>query len=196
MAAAEPTNRVPGDGNLPVPDPTVLTQQAVDRSLSAYRKEMDVVLAGIDRDISAQREYLLGEIRRVKDVHDERFTGIGTQFTERDERTKQAAQDSKVSLDAGLAGQKEAAFEAQKSSALAIGKSEDATKEALSSQAATTSISIRALEKELGELRSRLDRLPGEQAATSKTERRLDLGQIILAAAVLIAALGLILAHL
>ena|ERR1017187_2330490 len=67
------------------------------------------------------------KIRALADVHAERFSSIQTQFRERDVRTEQSSKDSKVAVDAALQAAKEAVGEQNKSSALAIAKSEAST---------------------------------------------------------------------
>jgi hypothetical protein len=170
-------------GSIPVPDPTKLTTDAVERASADF-----------DQKLAAQRELLMAEFGRLHDVTIEKFRGVATEFALRDKAVEQAAISNKVNLDAALAAQKEAAAEQQKSNVTAIGKSEEGTKERLNAQGELYSTSIKALEKEVSELRSRLDRGPGEIAATTRTERRLDLGQVLLAASVMISALLLFIA--
>ena len=64
-------------------------------------------------------------------LHGEKFRSISTQFTERDTRAEQTSRDSKVAVDAALQAAKEAVGEQNRSSALAIAKSEAATAKAI-----------------------------------------------------------------
>lgn len=211
--------------DLPVPDPTVLTTQAVDRAIGSYREVMEARLGGMDRATElvalsiaetrqgatekitglvgeigrrevAQREIIVAEIRRVSDVSSERFDAVRTQFNERDTRTEQAAQESRISLDAALAAAKEAVSEQNKANALAIGKSEDATKERLDALALLMTTSVKSLEDKIGDVKSRLDRGEGRTGGQddSRDDRRVNVGQIMLALSVLIAAVGLFVA--
>lgn len=100
---------MPDPRNLPIPDPTSLTTEQ------------------LHREISALRELLETKIESAAEITLERFRGIETQFNERDKRTEQTARDSKVAVDAAFSAAKEAVAEQNKSSALAIAKSEAGT---------------------------------------------------------------------
>jgi hypothetical protein len=209
---------------VPVPDPTVLTQQAVDRAISAYREVVDTRIEGMDqatrliaaelvkiekasdeshrriwdnhvRGMVAEREFILARLSNVAEVSDERFAAIATQFGERDTRTEQAAQESRISLDAALAAAKEAVSEQNKANALAIGKSEDATKERLDALGLLMTSGVEELRRQLSEVKSRIDRgeAGGEAKQHARTEERLNVGQVLVAVSILIAAVGLFL---
>jgi hypothetical protein len=182
----------PGDGNLPIPDPTRLTTQLVDRALAAFREVMETRLAGMDRatrllaealdksmadkrddharirgdsdrQAAAQREYILSRVERVADISLEKFASIETRFVERDTRTAQAANESRVSLDAALAAAKEAVSLQNEANSQAITKSEVATQkqiDALLTQVATTN---KSLEDKITDLKGRLDRGEGKE---------------------------------
>jgi len=215
-----------GDRNVPVPDPTRLTTQLVDRALAAFREVMETRLAGMDlatklatsdidklssrasesdqhirddmdRQLEALREFLLEHINRVSDVASEKFSGIDTRFMERDARTAQAADESRISLDAALAAAKEAVSEQNKANTLAIGKSEAATQKQIDAMAAQMNTQNKALEDKIADLKGRADRAPGEMAAVSKVDTRLDRSQLYLAIGLVISivsiAIGLVL---
>ena len=177
--------------SVPSPDPTRLTTQLVDRALAAYREVMDTQLEArqratelvadnlekIQRDFEqrlrtirderhaeqlALREYILSRVDNVGAVNAERFLAIAAQFSERDTRTEQAAQESRISLDAALAAAKEAVSEQNKANTLAIGKSEDATKERLDSLATLGQTTTAALQAQVNDLKGRLDRGEGQ----------------------------------
>lgn len=188
---ANPNGDLPEQGDaVPTPDPTRLTTQLVDRAIANFREVMDTQLEArqratdlvadnlekITRDFEqrlrtirddrhaemlAQREYILSRIDQVSAVNKEKFEAITTQFAERDTRTEQAAQESRISLDAALAAAKEAVSEQNKANTLAIGKSEDATKERLDSLATLGSTTTAALQAQIVDLKSRLDRGEG-----------------------------------
>jgi BMFP domain-containing protein YqiC len=179
-----------GDTNLPIPDPTRLTTQLVDRALAAFREVVFTRLGGMDRatelvadelkklqadtaeqhehlrqdrreELASAREFILSQLDTVARVSNEKFTAITTQFAERDTRTEQAAQESRISLDAALAAAKEAVSEQNKANALAIGKSEDATKERLDALALLMTTSVSSLDDKISDVKSRLDRGEG-----------------------------------
>ena len=199
----------PGDV-VPSPDPTRLTIQLVDRSLTAYREVFATRLSAMDtatklvaedllrtekgltaqmehiagdrqRELASSREYVLSQVAIVNDVSREKFLAIATQFDERDTRTEQAAQESRISLGAALAAAKEAVSEQNNANSLAIGKSEDATKERLDALAVLMTTSNRSLEDKISDLKGRFDR--GEGRGTGAQEARID-GRTVLFAVV------------
>lgn len=182
-----------GQDITPDPDPTRLTTQLVDRALASFREVVDARFAALDKAtvlnasdvarvstvVEAQtahlrsdvdqhllslRELLLERIAHTADVMAEKFSGIDTRFLERDERTAQAAQESRISLDAALAAAKEAVSEQNKANTLAIGKSEGATQKQIDSNAVNAATEIRALEDKISDMKERLDRAEGRIA--------------------------------
>jgi hypothetical protein len=235
MANGEKQVNTSGDRNLPVPDPTRLTTQAVDRAIRDFEKLSEArglvtdtrlnamdqatklvaadvarILAvtesatthlreDVDRQQNALREFLISYIDRVADVSSEKFAGIDTRFLERDARTAQAAEESRISLDAALAAAKEAVSEQNKANTLAIGKSEAATQKQIDAMAALMATTNKSLEDKINDIKIALAEVPGKQAMVSKsdtvaerTDRRLDYGQIATAVLVLIAIITLV----
>src|SRR6266568_4048311 len=118
-----------GNSNLPVPDPTRLTTQLVDRTITAFRDLFEVRIgelnraialatnqvnkipadtdaklnelrADVDRQVLALREFIMSQMENITSVSAEKFQAINTRFIERDVRIEQAAQASRMSLDA------------------------------------------------------------------------------------------------
>jgi hypothetical protein len=197
---------------MPVPDPTTLTREAVDRATDQWHRELtytqqlletrldgmdkatdlrlisimnmpaeiakDVLglrelvrerLADIDHQQVAQREWLLGEISRVADVSAERFLAIGTRFDERDERTRQAALESRISLDAALAAAKEAVGQQNESNTRAIQVAGEAVQKQIDALTVLMSSSIASLEIRIRELKERLDKGEGTKQGGKET---------------------------
>lgn len=209
--------------NLPVPDPTVLTTQLVDRALAAYREVVETRLGAMDkavnllasdivsakkdmhdstahfmndrdRQIHALREILTSSVERVSDVTTEKFTAVDTRFLERDTRTQQAADESRISLDAALAAAKEAVSEQNKANTEAIRKSELATQKQIDSLVALMNTANKSLEDKFSDIKSRLDRGEGQAhgVTDAHTERRLDMGQMLLSIAVVLSAIAIV----
>jgi cation transport regulator ChaB/tetrahydromethanopterin S-methyltransferase subunit G len=98
------------------------------------RELIEARLNGNDHGISLLRatvdtfpDKTSAAVAALQELHEEKFNSIGIQFKERDVRTDQTSRDSKVAVDAALKAQQEAFAEQNKSSALAISKSEAAT---------------------------------------------------------------------
>jgi len=132
-------------GSRPVPDPTVLTDRAIDRlkdQLEQYIDgKVDVLVMRIDGIDEATKlrlagvEGIPGQIREavtsLELLHSEKFNSIQTQFKERDIRSEREARDNKVAVDAAFAAQKEAAAKQDEANQKAIDKSEKATGETI-----------------------------------------------------------------
>jgi hypothetical protein len=216
----------------PDPDPTVLTTQLVDRALSAYRDVVDTRLAAIDRatellapqleriaadalagranlredidrQLAALREVTREWVDRVADVAGEKFSAIETRILERDTRVAQAADDSRISLDAALAAAKEAVGQQNAANAQAIAKSEVATQKQIDAIATLMATGQKATDDKIADLKSRLDLGEGGQRGAvevrteqraGRDESRLNMGQVLLAVSIVIAAVSLALA--
>lgn len=188
-----------GAGWAPVPDPTKLTTDAVATALTQVRREIAALEDGLRREIdnrtaivntrfdandkatdlrigviASTPDVLRGEIKEaiahLKALHEERFSAIQQQFTERDVRGEQEKKASKEALDAALLAQKESVSQQNDANTTAAAKTElNFTK-----QNDQTAVLIATLEKSLSdrltELKERIDRGEGqgqgESAAT------------------------------
>ena len=148
---------------IPVPDPSVLTTDALVTAKEDLRREAETLLHNRDAVVAALRTELMGEIRRLEDIESERLLRIDQRFEERDERTDQIAQLGRISLDAALAAAKEAVGEQNKSNALSITKSENSMKEQVNANANQTSTRIDAMADKIDDLKGRIDRGEGGQ---------------------------------
>ena len=95
----------------------------VDKAITSLKALLD---ESINTHVSRNDERLQTIVERFGTVN-ERFNSIQTQFKERDTRTEQTSRDGKVAIDAALQAAKESVGETNKSSALAIAKSEAST---------------------------------------------------------------------
>lgn len=212
-----PPEDMPRSGDItPSPDPTRLTSDAVNAATAQWRRDLaslrEIVVTRLDamdqatrlqvvqleQQLLALREFLLGEIRKDAAVSVERFGAVDNRFAERDTRTEQAAQESRISLDAALAAAKEAVSEQNKANTLAIGKSEAATQKQIDAMLAQMNASNKALDEKIADVKARQDRGEGGTAgaAGSRTERRLDTGQAIAVLAIVLTVVGLLVAIL
>ena len=138
----------------------------VERGIEQFQADLVRVPTSVDRAISGLREVLEAKIDKNSAVSIERFLRIDAAFTERDKRAEQLAQASSTAIAAALQAQKEAAGEAQKSSAAAIAKAETATSESIRQLQALFQTSIQALNLQVQDVKSRLDK--GEGGAISR----------------------------
>lgn len=136
-------------GLVPVPDPTLLTSDFVNRAIANVEEKtaarldaMDKaanllhdnltrVPTEMDRQLAHLREVVLVKVSEVTSVAMERFARIDNQFIERDKRTDQLKLADQKAIDAALQSQKEAAGENTKSMTASINKSEASFAEAI-----------------------------------------------------------------
>ncbi len=172
--------------NVPIPDPSLLTTQQLIRENLWLREVLETRLEGMDsaailrqsntnarfeaydkaikllQDISDKFPYRIDEkIHSLKEVHEEKFSSIQVQFRERDVRTEQSSKDSKVAVDAALQAAKEAVGEQNKSSALAIAKSEASTTKQIDQQGLLIQSTAKASDEKIDDIKERLTRIEG-----------------------------------
>lgn len=179
---------------VPVPDPTVMTTQAVNMAITAVREVFAVRFDALDKAIilvqtiaDRQPGLIAAEVRRLRELHDEKFTSIQTQFTERDIRTEQTARDSKVAVDAALQAAKEAVGEQNKSSALAIAKSEASTTKQIDQISVLIETMKRGLDDKIDDIKTRITQIEGQ-----KTGQESSYGFIVGLVGMLVGVGGLI----
>jgi cation transport regulator ChaB len=174
-------SRGSGYGSRPIPDPTVLTTQALYREVAALRELVQQQIEGL-RATSAEKfrtieERLEGidkatdlrlrtmdslptqmdeKIEHLADLHGEKFSSIQTQFTERDTRSERESRDNKVAVDAAFAAQKEAAAKQEETFSKGIDKSEAATQETINKLAELFKTTTDAISAKVDDLKERL----------------------------------------
>jgi len=175
----------------PVPDPTRLTTEQLNREIAALREAsergLDAVreiiatrLDGNDRAIRLLQEaadrfpnWVDEKITALREIHDQRFKAITDttaekfisiekQFSERDVRTEQAAGAVKIAVDAALQAQKEAAGEQNRSNTLAQTKSETATTKQIDQLSVLIQQTTKAFDDKIGDVKDRLTRIEGK----------------------------------
>lgn len=197
-----PATMVPGNGgSRPIPDPTVLTAQLVDRAVIGIREILEAKidgdrnifatrLQGMDRAIEllqARRDSMVGEIdgkiANLERLHDEKFRSVQTQFTERDIRAEQTSRDSKVAVDAALQAAKEA-----------VGKQNEASDRSIQKSEVSTTKQIDEQGRRVDDLKERLTRLESEGRGSdaAKTTQQTSNASSISIISVVVAVVGLI----
>lgn len=106
------------------------------------------------------------DISHLRDLHKERIDGLekrmDNQFIERDKRFEQLSLTSSASIIASLQAQKDAANETQKTSSLAITKSEIATADSIKQLQILFQTAISGLNTQVLDVKSRLDKGEGQ----------------------------------
>jgi hypothetical protein len=189
------TDNAPNHGSRPIPDPTVLTTQQLNREIAYLKELLDARFAERDKaiallqDISNELPSKIDEkIQSLKAIHDEKFTSIQRQFSERDVRTEQSSKDSKVAVDAALQAAKEAVGEQNKSSSSAIYKSEAATAKQIDQITQLIQNGAKAVDDKIGDIKDRITRLEGrgEGQVVAETSQHTSSAFIIAVIAVII----------
>lgn len=151
-------------------DPSQLTQRQILREVSLLEDKIVTRLVAEEKNI----DKLVSQFERVPDivdrsimqlnaVHAEKFNSIQTQFRERDTRAEQTSKDSKTAVDAALQAAKEAVGEQNKSSALAITKSETATTKQIDQIYTLIAASNKSTDEKINDLKGRLDQSVGQE---------------------------------
>jgi hypothetical protein len=132
----------------PRPDPTILTTEQ------------------LHREISGLREFVLGEVRHVGELSDEKFSAVDAHFVAIAERMAEQKTDTKVAVDAALQAAKEAVSMQTEASDKAIAKSEAAITKQIDALAVLVEKSSEAKDEKIDDLKTRLDRLEGRSQGT------------------------------
>jgi hypothetical protein len=176
---AATVGRVPSDTDKAVGALRELLSSRIDGMDIATRllaENIREVPSDIDKAIAALGEVMNGNIRSVQDVATEKFQAIEGTFA-----------SNALALTAALAAQKEAAAEQNKSNTLAISKSEQATKETISANAAQTTSGLASQAATIADLKDRIVRI--ESGAVGAQGQRTETRQVAGAQVALIGAL-------
>jgi hypothetical protein len=147
----------------PIPDPTILTTQQLLREIASVREILESRLNGMDRAIDLLQSQVdkSPSIGEMYAKHEEKFHSIQTQFSERDTRTDQTSKDSKVAVDAALQAAKEAVGEQNKSSALAIAKSEASTTKQIDQISVIINSLAKGMDDKIDDIKTRITSMEG-----------------------------------
>ena len=182
MPESAPAIAAPTTVSRPDPDPTTLTTQALYREINQVQSLLNSHMDGLQGTLSARISAIDHDLDRLqlameqepeqtgtlintlRDLHEEKFKSIQVQFVERDTRTEQTSRDSKVAVDAALQAAKEAVGEQNKSSALAIAKSEASTTKQIDQQGLLIASSTQGLDDKIDDIKDRLTRIEGNSS--------------------------------
>lgn len=166
---------------------TTQRMDAIERAVEVAHNDLVRVPTDVQKSVTALRELLESRFN----VTEEKFRSIQVQFTERDVRTEQTQRDSKVAVDAALQAAKEAVGEQNRSSALAISKSELSTNKQLDQLQLLISAVREGLNVSIIEVKERIARV--ESVAQGRTEEKVtqrDDSKMWIALAGLLVAIG------
>jgi hypothetical protein len=139
-----------GGGNrYPVPDPTVLTTEAL-------RREVDALQVLVEQRIGSLKELLQSEILSAKDYCSSQFEHIEQRLGRVEALRLEQKADMKAAVDAALTAQKEAVREQSESFGLAVAKSEAATAKAIEQLSLTTTTARDELRRGIDDAKERI----------------------------------------
>lgn len=164
--------------SVPVPDPTLLTTQA------------------LMREIAGLKELVFSRLDSSDQLTQERFRGVERQFSERDTRTTQSEVASKEAIAAALQAAKEAVGEQAKNFTLSIDKSETATVKQIDAVKQNSETAIAGATSQINDLKERTTRIEslGIGVATQKTESSNSTSLMFAGFGVLVGVSGLVVA--
>lgn len=177
----------------PVPDPTVLTTEALTRESTALRRELDWQNAYFKQEIDLLRETYTVKIDGVISTADERFRRIQDQFDTVERQRIEQKNDTKAAVDAAFSAAESAVHEQTVASERAIAKSEAATAKQADQLAITFTTAVASVNQVISDVKDRLarienQRIGGRESVTDQRESR----QAVYAAAGFVLAVLLI----
>jgi cation transport regulator ChaB len=148
---------------------SILTRPAeIEKLVDHLRGFIETRLNGMDKATVLLQDILnrvpndvAEKLSSLRVLHEEKFLSVEKQFKERDVRTEQSSKDSKVAVDAALQAAKEAVGEQNKSSALAIAKSEASTMKQIDSLGGQLGTQGKAIDDKFSDMKDRLTRIEG-----------------------------------
>lgn len=154
----------------PVPDPTVLTTQQLTVAILNLKELFESRMSAMDKavELLQQTANRSPTVNEVYMQHEERFKSIAVQFAERNIRTEQISRDSKVAVDAALQAAKEAVGEQNKSSALAIAKSEAATTKQIDQIAVIIQTTNSGMNDKIDDIKDRITSIESKKTGSSE----------------------------
>jgi hypothetical protein len=159
--------------NLPTPDPTPQTSEAISRAMASERDYVDGQLEalrermrGIDRATSLLNQTVTRtpteiqkEVTHLRELMDERKEAVDGKLNSAEDQRKEQKKDTKDAVDAALAAAKEAVKEQTTASQLSINKSETSFAEQLKQQNVTFNTANSGLTRELQDVKDRVGKI-------------------------------------
>ena len=167
----------------PVPDPTRLTQEAVDRiervikeTLALQVLDIERQIKGVQKHLDVQPQEISEAISNLRQLMDEKFKGVADQFA-----------SNAVALAAALLAQKTSVDEQNKSNSLAVSKSDTAVTKQIDAIGAQISATSKATDDKIDDLKSRVQSIEGHSKGSNDTWAYIvGIGGLVIAAVTVI----------
>lgn len=162
-----------GAGAVPVPDPTLLTTQALYREIASLRELLEFRMNGMEslerekfKELSSRMTAMEGLREEKFEKVDQEFRGMEKQFALVETQRVEQKEDTKTAVDAALQAQKEAVSEQTTASERSIAKSEAATTKSIEQLAITFTTAFDGFRRENSDLKDRITSLESEKRGT------------------------------
>ena len=146
-------------GTRPVPDPTVMTTEALQRGLDSERDHTDALGRRLEAATIALRALLEARDIGASEVVAERFRSVDRQFELVETQRVEQKVDTKSAVDAALIAQKEAVREQTTASERAVAKSDAATAKQIEQLTATFRTAIDGVTSLLSDTKDRVGQI-------------------------------------
>jgi hypothetical protein len=160
-----------------VPDPTALTDAAIERVTDTLRRELQSAvkiieqrLSGMDTATELQLREAISRVDNLARLHEEKFAGVSLQFDERDERVKEAAKAAQEALNAALLAAKELVGQQAESQGQASALSAAAFTKLIDQLGLRMEAMQKAYDQQLGEVKDRQTRAEGTLSGGEKSD--------------------------
>jgi len=170
-------------GGKPDPDPTLLTTQALLREIGSLKELFDTRFTGVEKTVEMMHQSLDNvhvmideKVQNLKDLTEEKFTGIGTRFAEARYLTEQTSRNDKLALDAALQAQKED-----------VGKQNDSNNASISKTEVLFTKQIDGLNDKIDDIKSRF--IANDSQMKGKSEGMGLAGAVVIGASFVISTL-------
>lgn len=175
-------------GSTPVPDPTVLTTEALQREILALRQLLELRVTAL-REMLQQSvddlHRLMASELEVQSVRcEQQFEKVGLQLQLVEQQRIEQKADTKAAVDAALTAQKEAVSEQTTASERSIAKSETATTKSIEQLGATFNTANDGMRRDIDGLKERIVvaeslKVGGREAVVTRQQGALSANAIV-----------------
>ena len=162
-------NGGPSGSKSPMTDPSFLTTQQLLREMESLKDlvftrldAMDKAMELFNANITRVPTETDKQISQLKELHDEKFESVQTQFAERDTRSDKLADLGQKALDAALLTAEKAVGKQSEAFAAATAKSETSFTKQIDAIVALLTEGLKRLDEKIALLNQRLDRGEGK----------------------------------
>jgi galactokinase len=195
-------NQAMQTGSRPVPDPTVLTTQALHREVIGLKELFNTRLNAMDEalrllqsnaDKSPSIAVVDSDVRHLKELTDERFKGVDQRFEEKDKISERLSVAERDRVAAALQAQKELVTAQNLSNTTASEKTESSFAKLITQMQALMESQKAAADDKVDDLKTRVYTVEGSQKGNiDGTGRALGMAGLVFGIGGTLAAIGML----